>query len=150
MEDVVLFGIIVIVLVVIGLRVFYAVRTKAQINILKPYKTLPSRQAYKLIQLNSENPVFKIVDIRSAEEFKKGHLLHASHIDFKDKHFVENLKQLPKEDIYLLYCANGTLTHKKEGNAMEIMMAIGFKKVVAIHKGYTAWKRNRLPVVFGE
>lgn len=150
MEDLVLIGIVTIVVIVIGLRVFYNYRKKKQLQDVKPYKSLPCRQAYKLIQLNYKSPEFTILDIRSFEDYKRGHLLKSINIDYNSTEFKDRLEDLSKDNIYLLYCNNGTMTHKHPHNAMELMEELGFKKVVAIHKGFAAWKRNRFPIVMGE
>lgn len=76
-----------------------------------------------------------VVDVRTAEEYKQGHLSGALNIDVKKKNFRRQaLKRLPKDKPLLLYCRSGVRSHK----AAEILTAEGYR-VREMAGGYLAW-----------
>lgn len=61
-------------------------------------------EAFKFIQINSENLDFVILDIRTPEEFESGHIEGAINIDYHSDTFVKDLDKLDKDKSYLVYC----------------------------------------------
>lgn len=87
---------------------------------------------------------YKLIDIRTVQEYYEGHLANASQADFYQSVLFENyLDSLDKNDKYLIYCRTGNRT----GEALEIMRAKGFKNVSDLDGGIVAWAQNGLPIV---
>ncbi len=107
------------------------------------FKTISPDEAYRLIQENANNPDFVIIDIRTPQEYKAGHIPNAINIDYYSPTFKEKLDKLDKSKTYLIYCRTGHRT----GNTMPVMKELGFQKVYEIRGGITAWASKGYPVV---
>lgn len=108
----------------------------------KNNKNIPAQQAYELIKRNKNNSNFIILDVRTLDEFKKGHLKNSLLIDFYSKNFKEELKRLDKEKIYLIYCRSG----RRSKEALGIMKKIKFKEIYNMRGGIIAWRKNNYPI----
>ena len=87
---------------------------------------------------------YKIIDVRTEEEYAGGHLANAAQIDFyKTDVFKNYLGTLDKNAKYLIYCRSGN----RSRNAMEVMRNKGFISVADLAGGITAWEAQGLPVV---
>lgn len=70
-----------------------------------------------------------IIDVRTPEEFREGHLKDVDHLfDFQTGEFEKEMDNLDKDKTYYLYCRSGN----RSGKAMEIMQKAGFKEVYNI------------------
>lgn len=85
----------------------------------------------------------KLVDVRQDWEFKKGHIANAQNIDVMDDEFEKKISAIPKETTVYVYCFSGG----RSTEAAEKMKAMGFKKVVNLSGGISAWEKALLPVV---
>ena len=83
-----------------------------------------------------------LIDVRTPEEMQEGHLEGALNINFLSDGFENEIKQLAKTKTYLLYCRTG----KRTAKAGAAMKAAGFKKVIMLDGGITAWKEQRKPI----
>lgn len=90
-------------------------------------------------QLN-ENVV--LIDVRTPEEFKDGHLENALNIDYYNQHFKEEINQLNKEEKIMVYCKSGG----RSAGAVAILKQNGFTNIVELDGGYLAWLKANLPV----
>jgi len=105
-----------------------------------PTDTLLTAQAFnKALHLLSEK---QIIDVRTPEEFKSGHLHGALNINFYDEDFSEQLQKLDKDKPVLVYCRSG----KRSGKAAEQLQKLGFKTIFDLKGGITAWKEAELPL----
>ena len=59
-----------------------------------------------LMSINDVNSNMKIIDIRSRNEYKNGHILNAINIDSYEL-MINPSKYLNKNDTYYLYCSFG-------------------------------------------
>ena len=92
-------------------------------------KTITSKEGYNLIQANKDNPDFTIIDVRTSDEYKTGHIEKAINIDyFGGEAFEKDLNQLDKNKSYVIYCRTG----HRSGLAMKIMEKLGFTEVYNI------------------
>ena len=48
-----------------------------------------------------------LLDVRSPEEYKNGHIKGAVSMNINDKNFTEKIKSLKKENNIFVYCAEG-------------------------------------------
>ena len=83
-----------------------------------------------------------VVDVRSAEEFKKGHIVNAknitvSQIDEGKFAAIENDKQTP----IIVVCATGT----RSGGAGDKLAKAGFEQVNNLFSGMSGWTAANLP-----
>lgn len=99
-------------------------------------------QFKKLIQ--SGNGV--IVDVRTPQEFSRGHIEGATSINIADKSFVSKINLLQKDKPVYVYCLTGSRSHA----AANYMARIGFKDVYDMRSGVMAWRRNGFPLVQSE
>jgi rhodanese-related sulfurtransferase len=83
-----------------------------------------------------------ILDVRTREEVEKGIIKNAIHIDFFSKKFESEIKNLDKTKTYFVYCAGGG----RSSETLEMMSDLGFTKVYQLTGGFTAWKRQDMPV----
>jgi len=90
--------------------------------------------------INKQDAV--VVDIRTTEEFKNGHIVNAknvtlSQIDEGKLAAIENLKQRP----IIVVCASGT----RSTGAGEKLVKAGFEQVNNLSLGMSAWTSANLP-----
>ena len=107
------------------------------------YKEINVNQLTHL--MNRENGV--VVDIRSKDEFKQGHITDALHIlpsDIKAGNFgsLENRKSDP----IIVVCKTGQ-TAQESAN---LLAKAGFENVSLLKNGLIAWNEANLPVVLGK
>ena len=90
--------------------------------------TINPKEARELIADNQDNPEFRIIDVRTKEEFSVSHLKRAMNINFHDERFEEILDKLDKNKTYLVYCHSGS----RCSNTAQIMENLGFKRVYSV------------------
>ncbi len=74
-----------------------------------------------------------LLDVRTHEEFERGHLENARHIDIvNNNNFVGDISKFDKNATYLIYCARGTRSQM----ASSIMVSSGFKNIYNSTIGY--------------
>ena len=88
-------------------------------------------------KMNSEKSKV-ILDVRTPQEFKKGHLKNAKLINFYDQAFNSSLRKLDKKKTYFVYCASG-IRSKKAANKLA---KLGVEKIFELKGGYSAWQRR--------
>ncbi len=75
----------------------------------------------------------QLVDVRTPEEFEKGHLYEASNIDFLNSAtFEEQIQRLDKAKPVYIYCRSGA----RSGKAAEHMKQLGFILIYDLEGGY--------------
>ncbi len=97
--------------------------------------------SFDKVRLHNTNAV--ILDVRTPEEYAKGHIQGAVLLDFKSADFAAGLGKLPKNKLYLTYCAVGGRSAK----ACEQMRELGFPRVGNLEGGIKAWEEAGKPVV---
>lgn len=99
------------------------------------------------IEVNSVNDVSQIdftkqdvvlLDVRSVEEFNKGHIPNAINIDFNAADFESEIEKLDPSKTYYIYCKSGVRSTK----ACRVLEAKGFDKIVNLSDGYKNYKGN--------
>lgn len=83
-----------------------------------------------------------VLDVRTPEEFKAGHIAAATNIDFKAADFADKLGKLDKDKTYVLHCQSG----RRSTASLEVFQKLGFKKIVHLDGGFVAWEKAGLPV----
>lgn len=107
---------------------------------LSKVKIINNAQAINMI--NKQNAV--IIDIRSADSFKKGHVTESHNIlpiDIKNAS-AKTIDKF-KEDLIILIDENGL----SSTNIGEILVKQGFLHVYALKDGIAGWNSENLPLV---
>jgi rhodanese-related sulfurtransferase len=107
------------------------------------YESCLSREAYDIIINNKDNSDFVIIDVRSREEYERGHLGKAINIDYFSESFRDELDALDKDRTYLIYCKGG----KRSFETIQIMNVMNFRKVINLENGFEDWTSQNLPVL---
>jgi rhodanese-related sulfurtransferase len=78
---------------------------------------------------------FILVDVRTSEEYRDGHLEGSVNIDYFSDDFSNEIKQLGLETPIVLYCRSGN----RSGKSMSIMYDLGFVELRNFKGGYKEW-----------
>jgi phage shock protein E len=107
-------------------------------------KHVDAAGAKKLLDEAAANKAGKVVvlDVRTADEFKEGHIAGAVNVDFKGSKFAEEAAKLDKEKTYVVHCGAGGRSTK----SLETLKKLGFKSIVHLDGGISAWEKAKLPV----
>ncbi len=89
----------------------------------------------------TKDPV--VLDVRTPEEFAEGYIPNALNLDFYEPDFKTQVAKLNKEQTYFVYCKAGG----RSASAADIMRKEGFKNVIDLDGGITAWEEAKLPIV---
>ena len=82
----------------------------------------------------------QLIDVRTPDEFKDGHLENARNIDFFDPNFNTLMQAaLSKKKAVYLYCKSGGRSGKTAARLQEM----GFEEIYDLKGGYTAWAKYK-------
>ena len=84
-----------------------------------------------------------LLDVRTINEFRQGHLAGAITIDWYQRTFETKVAELDKEKTMLIYCRSGNRT----GKTKYFLIGMGFTKVYNLEYGINDWDRNKFPFV---
>ncbi len=98
-------------------------------------------QCDSLIQANATNPDFVVMDVRTSNEYNPDHLEGAINRDYNSPDFNDRIDSLPSNKMYLLYCSGGS----RSMNTFNLMISMGFTKLVDMLGGIYAWENESLP-----
>lgn len=90
----------------------------------------------------SEIEGIQLVDVRTPDEYKEGHLPNALNIDFLDENFEININQLDKTRPVIVYCQYGSRSAKCASQ----LIAKGFVKIYDLDRGFSGWKSSGFEV----
>ena len=84
-----------------------------------------------------------VLDVRTADEFKDGHIEGAQNLDFlKTAEFKSQVEKLDKTKPYLVHCQAGG----RSGKSLKIFKDLGFENVYHLDEGFGGWEDAKLPV----
>ncbi len=107
------------------------------------YAQLTSESARELMQSREGRSDFVILDVRTPDEFKEGHLPGAVNLDFRAPDFERQVAKLDRDKTYLVYCRSG----RRSAAALEVFARLGFRQVNNLQKGLLEWREKGYPVV---
>lgn len=84
-----------------------------------------------------------VLDVRTSDEFKSGHIAGAVTIDYYKPEFKQELAKLDKSKPIFVYCAGGV----RSKGAAQSLTDLGFKQIFELSGGLNAWKGAQKPVV---
>lgn len=89
-----------------------------------------------------DDPDVVVLDVRTASEFKDGHLEGAMNIDQAQNDFIQKAQEsLPADRMIAVYCRSG----RRSTSAAERLAANGYQ-VVNLKGGILAWEEAQMPV----
>lgn len=88
-------------------------------------------------------PNVQLIDVRTPQEFAKGHLENAKNINFNDTEFKQKIALLDKSKPIAVYCGVGG----RSGKASKILVELGFKDISDLAGGITAWSAANKKVI---
>ena len=109
--------------------------------------TLTPRQVLTLIQPahDDDRAGVVLIDTRIEPEYLSGHIPGAVHIASQERTFWEQIRELPREQTYVICCRSGTSSRA----VVAQMRRDGFENVCDISGGFLRWQREGLPVEKG-
>lgn len=95
------------------------------------------------IRLLNNNEDALVLDLRSAAEYKSGHIKQAKNTPLKE--FTSSIEKFTKDKRrpVLVYCNSGTTAVR----ALKILRNAGFEKINNLQGGIAAWKEANMPLV---
>lgn len=85
----------------------------------------------------------QLIDVRTAEEYSKGHLKNALNIDVNKPDCLSQFSRLNKRKPTFVYCLAG----KRGEKAADILQSLGFKEIYNMKGGIEEWINEGKPVV---
>lgn len=83
-----------------------------------------------------------IVDVRTADEFKDGHIKGAKNIDIMSDDFEAQVAKLDKTKPVLVHCQAGG----RSTRALPVFEKLGFKELIHLDDGFGGWQDAGKPV----
>jgi rhodanese-related sulfurtransferase len=83
-----------------------------------------------------------VIDLRSAEEYAKGHVLGAKSMPLADLERRAGELEKHKAKPVIVYCGDGS----SSGGGLALLRKLGFGSVRNLSGGYAAWQQAGLPV----
>lgn len=81
----------------------------------------------------------QLVDVRSAKEYKAGHIDDAINIDIRDGSiFREEVAKLDKTKPIYIYCHSGSRSNR----ASKILEELGFEEIYDFSGGWSTWSKQ--------
>ena len=84
------------------------------------------------------DPDFKLIDVRTTEEFESGHIENAVHIDFYSDSFQSKILNLKKNSKIILYCR----TNNRSSKSADFLLNNDYIDISVIEGGITSWVKN--------
>jgi rhodanese-related sulfurtransferase len=113
-----------------------------------PTAPAPSSPAPKNISVEDaahllkEDPKIIVLDVRTPDEFKAGHIPGAKNLDFFGDDFAKQVAALDKSKTYLVHCAAG----HRSAQACKVFEKENFPSVLHLSEGFKAWEKAGKPV----
>ena len=93
-------------------------------------------------KLKEEGKDVQLVDVRTPEEYKEGHIKDFININFNGTDFQKDIMALDKSKAVFLYCRSGNRSQQTQ----RVLKKMGFTTVIDLHGGFEAWKGGGFPV----
>jgi phage shock protein E len=83
-----------------------------------------------------------VLDVRTADEFKEGHIKGAINIDIRQPDALSRIDKLDRNGKYIVHCR----TNHRSQTAVDHMVQKNFKTIYQMMDGITGWNENGLPL----
>ena len=114
----------------------------------KPETSATAPKKYKNVdpetfdKMRKEDQSAVLLDVRTKEEYKRGHIPGSILIDFNSPDFEKEVARLDKNKTYLVHCAVGG----RSARACKKMEGLSFLKLYNLEGGMGAWEKAGKPV----
>jgi rhodanese-related sulfurtransferase len=121
----------------------------AEESIVKQLPPLEFRDLIKRLsgpqygETSSDRRCLVILDVRTLQEYRSGHLNGSINLDFRSASFADELEVLDRDNAYLVYCRTGV----RSGRAATLMKSLGFREIYDLAGGIAGWKREGFEIV---
>lgn len=105
----------------------------------KPLNTVKDISATELASLMKTNPL-QIIDVRATSEYQTGHITGAQHVHLG--YLADKLNNIPRDKTLVLQCLGGD----RSSTACSLLLKHGYKDVLNLTGGISAWEKASLPV----
>ncbi|MCC5936695.1 MAG: redoxin domain-containing protein [Lunatimonas sp.] len=85
----------------------------------------------------------QLVDVRTPEEFRKGHIEHAANVNINGDQFKDQMRALDKSKPVYIYCLSGA----RSKVAAQYLRENGYQEVYEMPGGILEWRSAGLPEV---
>lgn len=92
---------------------------------------------------SSDRRCLMILDVRTAQEYRSGHLSGSINLDFRSASFADELARLDRSKPYLVYCRTGV----RSARTAALMKSLGFREIYDMAGGIAGWQREGLEIV---
>ena len=106
-------------------------------------KDITVLEASDLIEENRGNADFFIIDVRTPDEYKSGHIEGAEMVDYQADDFRDRIGELDRGKTYLIHCRSGG----RSAGARDVMEELGFLRVYHMLGGTLGWQEAGFPLV---
>lgn len=96
----------------------------------------------KAIETHAQAGDGVILDLRTPDEYAEGYIDGAENVNYYDETFKDQLKAMPRDKTYLVYCRSGG----RSGRTAKLMAELGFERVYDLKGGMIAWKAAKQKV----
>ena len=104
----------------------------------EPAKHVKADEAAKIIA----NGKVAVIDVRTPDEFKEGHIQGAKNIDIMSKDFETQLGKLDRTQPTLVHCQAGG----RSTRALKVFEKLGFTNLIHLDDGFGGWEAAGKPV----
>lgn len=94
-------------------------------------------------ELQERMDTILLIDIRTPQEYRSGHLKNAVNINYFDSAFLQKMNALDKSKDVYIYCKSGN----RSGSAVRKLEDSGFPKIYDLKGGILNWNKNKLEIV---
>ena len=85
-----------------------------------------------------------LVDVRTIEEYKSGHIQDAIHFDFYSELFQKEILSIDKSSSIILYCR----TQNRSTKTANYLKENGYKEIAVLEGGISKWIKNGNDLVY--
>lgn len=104
----------------------------------------PITQVELIERLDAKDPELFLLDVRSPQEFAKGHIAGAVNIPYDQ--VATHLAEVPKDRDVVLYCQSG----RRAGLAAQVLAANGYVRLEHLEGDIKAWTEQGRPLQSSE
>ena len=109
-------------------------------------KNISVTNALTMIEDNSNDENFIIIDIRTPAEYNSVRIENSILIDYYSSDFEEQLSKLDKDKKYLVYCRSAN----RSSSAMSLFKKLKFKEGYNMENGINSWIKKGFKTISGK
>jgi len=105
-------------------------------------RLLEPSAAVEFMRQHRDNPAFIVLDVRTPQEFRQGHIEGAVLLDYYAPDFRDRFAALDRDAPIFMYCRSGN----RSSHVLKMADELGFKAVYDLRGGILAWNASGLPL----